>query len=512
MIEIDDNHKQILQYAVQAYYEDYLEMKKEQLEELKVIDVSLSEMRTILTLLGSPPEDHEGRESNTSKTQIPEGLVIKPNGTQEKFSLEKGYTFNDIGNHRISIPATGDATPQKEPPVAPIEQNPEKIEQQIPQQTPVPEQGKTDEQTEGVLHPDDLKQKLFEYDKTQMKLYEMIFFNELEDGSGRVVIEYSGAHYYTTKDNVMKIPYPFPAKYFSKKNGWSSTVEQAFRKYRKYLAEQDLAVQRQGTSVHELVESEQEKQGIGDATQSQSQLQKLKELAKPGITKEDLSVDWFECDPSQGKQIKGHENCKVVEMSDGRAMLQYKNGSHYYTSKEKVMKIPYPIPKGYFNNSGLSSNAEVCIRAYRHYLEIPQEMQEHDGDSGAQETEGKSEEVKEIIEEPETMEKPKCEFFKEDIGFDYISVNPQHIGGSTVYRSKTGKLVIKYQGKNTAGELLLTKDQDIEKLMDYDEKEVDWVIRSLSPEKRNVLRGYLRDLKAVNNGISRTNRNCPEHV
>jgi len=40
MIEIDDKHKQVLKYAVQAYYEDYLEMKKDKLEELNVLVVA----------------------------------------------------------------------------------------------------------------------------------------------------------------------------------------------------------------------------------------------------------------------------------------------------------------------------------------------------------------------------------------------------------------------------------------------------------------------------------------
>lgn len=42
---------------MQAYYEDYLEMKKDTLEELKALDESLSEIMMILTSLGSPPKD-----------------------------------------------------------------------------------------------------------------------------------------------------------------------------------------------------------------------------------------------------------------------------------------------------------------------------------------------------------------------------------------------------------------------------------------------------------------------
>ncbi len=86
-----------------------------------------------------------------------------------------------------------------------------------------------------VLSPKDLKLPKFEYDKGLRKQHGLIFFTELSDG--RVVIEYGMAHYYTTKEKVLQIPFPIPKKYFSKENGWSSTIEIAFKKYRQYLAE-----------------------------------------------------------------------------------------------------------------------------------------------------------------------------------------------------------------------------------------------------------------------------------
>jgi len=275
-------------------------------------------------------------------------------------------------------------------------------------------------------------------------------------------------------------PYPFPAGYFSKKNGWSSTVEQAFKTYRRYLGE--LQLEKQETDSSNL-----------------SRLQRLKGLATSSITKEDILIDPFECDPSQGKEIEGYENCLVVELPDGRAMVQY-NGSHYYTEKQKIMKLRYPVPKGYFGGVGLSPNAEISIRAYRHYLYL-----------AAQTQTDKVPEVKVEDELPkneqEDTEKPRPGFFKEDSGFDYTSVAPQHIGGSTVYRSKAGKLVVKRQGKNNRGELLLTTDQDIEKLMNYNEYDVDRVIRGLSAEKRNILRGYLKDLKDLKAVIGQEEHN-----
>lgn len=86
-----------------------------------------------------------------------------------------------------------------------------------------------------IISPSDLKLPKFECEFAMMKPYKNIFFLEMPDG--KVCLEYAGSHYYTTKDLVLKIPYPFPKKYFRNENGWSSTVEVAFKKYRQYLAE-----------------------------------------------------------------------------------------------------------------------------------------------------------------------------------------------------------------------------------------------------------------------------------
>ena len=104
--------------------------------------------------------------------------------------------------------------------------------------------------TFGIMHPSDLKLPAFEYDKNKMQQYKTIFFQELSDG--RVALDYCDSHYYATKDAVLQIPYPFPQNYFSKENGWSSSVEQAFKKYRMYLAEQE--------QQQQLAEPEKEKE------------------------------------------------------------------------------------------------------------------------------------------------------------------------------------------------------------------------------------------------------------
>ena len=86
-----------------------------------------------------------------------------------------------------------------------------------------------------ILQPSNLKFPKFEYDPAQLQNYKSLRFQELSNG--KVVLVYSGSHYYSSKELVMRIPYPFPKDYFSKKNGWSSSVELAFKLYRRYLFE-----------------------------------------------------------------------------------------------------------------------------------------------------------------------------------------------------------------------------------------------------------------------------------
>jgi len=86
-----------------------------------------------------------------------------------------------------------------------------------------------------ILQPSDLKIAKFDYDKNKMQKYKSLEFLELPDG--KVVLKYGVAHYFTSNVLVMQIPFPFPKKYFSKEGSWSSNVEQAFKMYRRYLAE-----------------------------------------------------------------------------------------------------------------------------------------------------------------------------------------------------------------------------------------------------------------------------------
>ncbi len=113
----------------------------------------------------------------------------------------------------------------------------EHSEKQPPQKSHVSadEMDKSKLGTLDIIHPSNLRIPKFRYNKSKMQSYENIFLQEFPDGI--VVLGYKYSHYYTTKEKVMKLPYPFPEKYFSKENGWSSNIEIAFKKYRKYLAE-----------------------------------------------------------------------------------------------------------------------------------------------------------------------------------------------------------------------------------------------------------------------------------
>ncbi len=87
--------------------------------------------------------------------------------------------------------------------------------------------------------------------------------------------------------------------------------------------------------------------------------------------------------------------------------------------------------------------------------------------------------------------KPKIDFFKEDTGFDYMAVQPKWVGKAQVYTNlNNGKMVIKANH-----EIVLTTKDTIEKLMQYDEKGLNYCIRGINPQKQNILRVYLAELK-----------------
>ena len=58
------------------------------------------------------------------------------------------------------------------------------------------------------------------------------------------------------------------------------------------------------------------------------------------------------------------------EHEDGRVMLSYM-AAKTFTTKEKVMQIPFPVPSGYAPLKPLSANNRTAIRLYREYLAQP---------------------------------------------------------------------------------------------------------------------------------------------
>ena len=94
--------------------------------------------------------------------------------------------------------------------------------------------------------------------------------------------------------------------------------------------------------------------------------EKIKETLHPvpNILKQDILIPRFKYNDSLKNSILDYKNTWYAELPDGRVVLGY-GGSSYYTTKENVMKIPYPVPYGYFKGSGISTTALTCLRAYR---------------------------------------------------------------------------------------------------------------------------------------------------
>ncbi len=161
----------------------------------------------------------------------------------EKQIWLKKAIWNDLGN-KITIPEK--VEPELKCPDGlkglgkqAAEQNTIKVEQPPakPEQ-PEPKDEQKHNRWAGVnmLQKDDILIPKFIFDKDRKQFFKNIFF--VEEPDGRVAIMYTGSTYYTTKDRILGVPYPFPPNYFDSKRGWNSTVEQAVKKYRTYLATQ----------------------------------------------------------------------------------------------------------------------------------------------------------------------------------------------------------------------------------------------------------------------------------
>jgi len=181
--------------------------------------------------------------------------VPETQGSKTAGSTPAGDTSQSLSTERVEVaPLGGDALANENPKLGTRDKN-----QDVRQTPPVSTSEKsairaTDAQSQVVtvprqslevgaihlddiiLHPSDLKLPAFDYDLlAEEQEYKTLKFLELPDG--RIVLKYGAARYYTSKDLVMQIQFPFPGGLFSKENGWSSNVEQAFKMYRRYLAE-----------------------------------------------------------------------------------------------------------------------------------------------------------------------------------------------------------------------------------------------------------------------------------
>lgn len=67
------------------------------------------------------------------------------------------------------------------------------------------------------------------------------------------------------------------------------------------------------------------------------------------------------------KAAKSYKNLFFFDAEDGRVMLSYFSG-RVFTTKEKVMQIPYPLVEGYEPLRALSPNKRSSLRMYRQYL------------------------------------------------------------------------------------------------------------------------------------------------
>lgn len=155
------------------------------------------------------------------------------------------------------------------------------------------------------------------------------------------------------------------------------------KRYAKETAEGVIEVLRAIFSAEKLDQKEPDTPKVEAPSPVSSQVLEEPTMVVLEVLRESLLIPRFKYDPAQKKEIEGYTNLSVVEMPDGRAVIQYK-GTHYYTTKEKVMQqIPYPTPCRYFKGFGISATAQTCIRAYRQYLHFAS-VQEKEKPTGSE--------------------------------------------------------------------------------------------------------------------------------
>lgn len=98
------------------------------------------------------------------------------------------------------------------------------------------------------------------------------------------------------------------------------------------------------------------------------QVHKVKVATKKPDTIKDgnLFIQPFEWDKGSEKSFN---RITFFERDDGRVMIFYMN-IRIFTTRDKIMQIPFPVPYGYPLLKDLNGNKRTAVREYRKYLAV----------------------------------------------------------------------------------------------------------------------------------------------
>ena len=211
----------------------------------------------------------------------------------------------------------------------------------------------------------------FEHERKLKNNYKTLFFTQIV--GSQAVLSYMGTKLYVNREKVLQLPHPIPRGYFSKqKSGTPSNRVAAIRLYREYLAFSVIGTVQKDSSV---------RPSLSPAVQSDSdQIREIKPFVDMRKSKErliieekplksDILIPGFKWDRQAEKQYK---LLRFFESDDGKAMLNYV-GSRTYVSKQNVLAIPFPIPRG--SLKGFGTSPRTAIRMYREYLAVQEQNQ-----------------------------------------------------------------------------------------------------------------------------------------
>ncbi len=197
-------------------------------------------------------------------------------------------------------------------------------------------------------------------------------------------------------------------------------------------------------------------------------------------TAKEILIGNFLFDKTQEKSFR---TLFFVEMDDGRVVLSYMQ-SRCYTTKENVLKLPYPVPNGYLKLIKIP-NKITALRMYREYLAYRE----------PEEKIPKPEPVKKLF--TEVKNKVVLNGFAEVPRFDYSQVTKQTLGKSVFWESN-GCLAIKKEG---GADIVFAARAQIEVLKKLDKEALKEHIKNLNVPKQYVLREFIENLKDDAAGI-----------